>query len=193
MVDGAVCGIRPWVGLRATRPQCPAGSRTDPAISLPTAPNPIPAASAAPAPELDPPVLRVRFHGLRVMPYSELDAGGHHAEVGHGGLTEDDGPRFFEPGGGRRVDAGVGQVRVGGTAVPPRHPDRVHAVLDGDGHTVQRASSALPSAQRRADACAAARAPAVSRWAIALTAGLRASMRASVRSRTSTGGQAPLR
>ena len=58
MVDGAVCGMRPWVGLSATSPQCPAGSRTDPAMSVPTDEKPMPAASDAPAPALEPPVFR---------------------------------------------------------------------------------------------------------------------------------------
>src|SRR5207247_2877144 len=53
-------------------PQKAAGMRTEPSMSEPTASGPKPAATAAPAPELDPPELRSKFQGLRVTPYREL-------------------------------------------------------------------------------------------------------------------------
>src|SRR6202008_2355722 len=53
-------------------PQNAAGMRTEPPMSDPTASAPKPAATAAPAPELDPPLLHCPFHGLRVTPYAEL-------------------------------------------------------------------------------------------------------------------------
>ncbi len=40
--------------------------RTDPPPSLPTASGPMPEATAAPEPALEPPGERSRFHGLRV-------------------------------------------------------------------------------------------------------------------------------
>src|SRR5258708_5564070 len=49
-------------------PQCVAGKRTEPPMSVPTCSGAYPVAAAAPAPELEPEVLRVVFHGLRVMP-----------------------------------------------------------------------------------------------------------------------------
>lgn len=44
--------------------------RIEPAASVPCAIGTIPAATAAPAPPLEPPALRPRSHGLRVAPYS---------------------------------------------------------------------------------------------------------------------------
>src|SRR5262245_36048635 len=50
-------------------PQCVAGSRTEPPMSVPRCSGAYPAAAAAPAPELEPEVLRAVFHGLRVTPW----------------------------------------------------------------------------------------------------------------------------
>ena len=46
---------RPKVGLSPTRPQKEAGMRTEPPVSLPRASGAIPAATATPEPELEPP------------------------------------------------------------------------------------------------------------------------------------------
>ena len=54
----------------ATKPEKLPGMRTDPPASVPMAALPIPAASAAADPPLDPPGVMARFHGLRVMPVS---------------------------------------------------------------------------------------------------------------------------
>src|SRR5919108_4058065 len=53
-------------------PQNAGGMRPEPPMSDPTASAPKPAATAAPAPELEPPLLHCAFHGLRVTPYAEL-------------------------------------------------------------------------------------------------------------------------
>src|SRR3954468_24854169 len=66
---GGYTGTRPRLGLSAKMPQCVAGKRTEPPISVPRSSGPYPAAAAAPAPELEPEVLRSRRHGLRVMPW----------------------------------------------------------------------------------------------------------------------------
>src|SRR5688572_6078952 len=63
---------RPRLGLSPTTPQQAAGTRIDPARSLPSASGPRPAASAAAAPPLEPPGIRSRFHGLRVTPKTRL-------------------------------------------------------------------------------------------------------------------------
>ena len=47
--------MRPCVGLMAARPQCAAGRRTLPAMSVPRPNAPRPHASDAPTPALDPP------------------------------------------------------------------------------------------------------------------------------------------
>ena len=59
----------PKVGMRPTTPQSEAGPRIEPPVSEPSAIGTMPAATAAPEPEEEPPVKCVRFHGLR--------AGGH--------------------------------------------------------------------------------------------------------------------
>ena len=51
-------------------PHMLAGNRIDPPMSLPCATGTSPAATAAAEPPLDPPVLRVSSHGLRVGPYA---------------------------------------------------------------------------------------------------------------------------
>src|SRR5260370_17104980 len=53
-------------------PQKLAGIRIDPAPSVPTASGPRPDATAAAAPPLDPPAVRLGSHGLRVTPVSGL-------------------------------------------------------------------------------------------------------------------------
>ena len=50
-----------------TSPQCAAGIRTEPPPSLPSDIGPIPAATAAPLPALEPPGVMSVFHGLRVV------------------------------------------------------------------------------------------------------------------------------
>ena len=57
--------IRPRDGLIPNRPQTLAGIRMDPPPSLPCAAGASPAATAAPAPPLEPPADRLRSHGVR--------------------------------------------------------------------------------------------------------------------------------
>src|ERR1700761_301969 len=65
-------GTRPKVDLTPTKPQYDAGMRTEPPPSVPMASGVIPAATDAPAPPLEPPGVRSRFQGLRVIPQSAL-------------------------------------------------------------------------------------------------------------------------
>ena len=53
-------------------PQKLAGMRTEPPMSDPSANGTQPLATAAPDPPDEPPAVRSRFHGLRVMPQSGL-------------------------------------------------------------------------------------------------------------------------
>ena len=62
--------MRPWLGLSPTRPQQDAGMRIDPPPSLAWAKGTIPDATAAAAPPLDPPGVRVVSHGLWVAPHA---------------------------------------------------------------------------------------------------------------------------
>ena len=65
-------GTRPNDGLCPTMPQKLAGMRIEPAPSVPSESGVRPAATAAPAPPLEPPAVRVRSHGLRVSPKRRL-------------------------------------------------------------------------------------------------------------------------
>ena len=62
--------MRPWLGLSPTSPQHDAGMRIDPPPSLAWANGTIPDATAAAAPPLDPPGVRVVSHGLCVAPHA---------------------------------------------------------------------------------------------------------------------------
>jgi len=63
-----VLGTQPVVGRRPATPHNEAGLRTEPPVSEPNAMRHMPAALAAPAPPLDPPVTRVVSHGFRQLP-----------------------------------------------------------------------------------------------------------------------------
>ena len=72
LLDTGHCGTRPYDGLRPNTPQNAEGIRMEPAPSEPWCKGPSPAAAAAPAPALDPPVVIAWFHGFRVMPVTGL-------------------------------------------------------------------------------------------------------------------------
>ena len=61
-------GTSPHVGLKPTTPQHAAGSRIEPALSVPSAASQRPAASAAPLPPLEPPGIRSGASGLTTAP-----------------------------------------------------------------------------------------------------------------------------
>jgi hypothetical protein len=61
-------GISPWVGLKPTTPQNAAGRITEPLVWLPIAPGTMCAATAAAEPLDEPPGVRSRSCGLRVLP-----------------------------------------------------------------------------------------------------------------------------
>src|SRR3954447_407457 len=65
---------RPNVGLMPNTPQNEEGTRMEPTPSVPSASGPQPAATAAAAPPLDPPLVRSTRHGLRVIPETGLSA-----------------------------------------------------------------------------------------------------------------------
>src|ERR1044071_2276857 len=60
--------MRPLVGLKPLTPQKGAGGRIDPRVSEPSAAGTSRAATAEPEPEDEPPVTRVRSHGLHTFP-----------------------------------------------------------------------------------------------------------------------------
>ena len=63
-------GTTPVPGLMVTRPQAAAGMRSDPMPSSPIASGTIPEATAVAEPPEDPPEVRDRSRGLRVMPWA---------------------------------------------------------------------------------------------------------------------------
>ena len=69
--------------MRPTTPQPAAGSRTEPPVSVPSASAPMPAASAAALPELEPPVMRPGCSGLPVSPQCGFWPPTPHANSSH--------------------------------------------------------------------------------------------------------------
>src|SRR3977135_1373719 len=65
-------GTRPKDGLKPKTPHRAAGMRIEPAPSEPCATGPIPAATPAAAPPLEPPGVQSSFHGLQVAGMSRL-------------------------------------------------------------------------------------------------------------------------
>src|SRR5438270_7196978 len=65
-------GTLPNVGFRPAQPQKPTGIRMEPPPSVPSARVVIPSTTATALPPLDPPEVRLSFHGLRVIPVSGL-------------------------------------------------------------------------------------------------------------------------
>src|ERR1700684_451413 len=66
--DNGHAGTRPNCALIPTRPVKAQGIRIEPPPSVPTVSGPMPAATAAALPPLEPPGVRSVFHGLRVVP-----------------------------------------------------------------------------------------------------------------------------
>ncbi len=64
--------MRPYEGLWPKIPAHDAGIRIEPPPSVPMWSGPSPAAAAAEAPPLEPPGVRSRCHGLRVIPKTRL-------------------------------------------------------------------------------------------------------------------------
>src|SRR5437016_10411350 len=69
-------GIKPYVVFKPTTPQQAAGTRIEPAVSVPNAMSAIPDATAMAFPDEDPPGIRFRFNGFSGVPkYSFMPDG----------------------------------------------------------------------------------------------------------------------
>src|SRR5438045_3040911 len=70
--------MRPWVVFRPTTPQQAAGTRTEPAVSVPKATSAMPVATATAEPQDDPPGIRrdQRLSGLCGVPKYSLNPEG---------------------------------------------------------------------------------------------------------------------
>ena len=141
-------------------------------MSLPCATGTSPAATAAADPPLDPPVLRVRSHGLCVAPYASGSVVHARRELGRIGLADEHEPRGPEA---RREPRVVG---LGPVARPSARACR-------SGTDRPRCGTPRPSrGTARRGAAPAAAEPASSRarskrsWMTALSCGFRRSMRA---------------
>ncbi|WIX80304.1 hypothetical protein QRX50_05850 [Amycolatopsis carbonis] len=67
IVSSSADGLRPNGALYPTIPHDDAGMRSEPPPSSPPASRAIPVATATDEPPDEPPLLKSRFHGLRVM------------------------------------------------------------------------------------------------------------------------------
>ena len=175
-------GIRPSAGLSPTTPLHAAGMRTEPPMSLPSASGTQPDATAAALPPEEPPGVRSRACGLRVVPHSGLSVCERVGELRRRRLADDD--RAGPAQRGDHVGVAVGhpvleRVRAERRAVAG---DR-RGVLDGDRHAVQHAELVAAGNGRRRPR-AAARIASSSQIAVKqLSAGCTSSARASARRR----------
>src|SRR5437879_11927023 len=95
-------GTRPYDGFSPYTPQNDDGMRIDPAPSEPWARGPRPAAAAAAAPALEPPVVIAVFQGLRVVPVRGLSRSAFQPNSGLVVLPR----RMPHAAGGRRAEGG---------------------------------------------------------------------------------------
>src|SRR6266550_4036463 len=178
-------GTRPYDGLRPYTPQNDDGMRIDPAPSEPWASGPNPAAVAAPAPALEPPVVIAVFQGLRVMPVSGLSPSPFQPNSGVVVLPSITPPAFRR----RRTTGGS----TSGTRCSKMYdPDIVRTPFVKCRSLMENGMPCSgPSAAPFTTACSAARAAAIAASAVtvqkALMTGLRRSTRSSTARVSSTG------
>jgi hypothetical protein len=98
-------GTSPKVGLKPNTPQNDEDTRIEPTPSVPMAIDPQPAATAAAAPPLDPPLVRPGFQGLPVKPETGLSAVSFVARLAGRGLAGNNRVRRLE-----RSDHGGGGI-----------------------------------------------------------------------------------
>ncbi len=121
-----------WV-LMPTSPVHAAGMRTDPAPSDPSAAARIPDVTAAAE---EPPGVRPRCHGLRVVPNAGPSVNGLLTQLRSVGLADDHRVGFAQQRDGGRV--GHGARELAGAAERGGQAGEVDVVLDRHGHAEQR-------------------------------------------------------
>ncbi len=184
-------GTVPYVGLKPTAPQNAAGTRIEPAPSVPTWRGPHPAPASAPAPADDPPDVRPCIQGLCVEPVSGLSPTAVHPCSGRVVV-----PTMIAP--AARMRATSGASSRAGVASDSRDPRRVGSpVTAWMFFTVTGTPCRGPSSPPRMTASVASRAwsraPSASRSTNALRWGSHSPMRASSDSVTSAGDHSRLR
>ena len=151
--------------------------------------GPYPAAAAAPAPALDPPVVRLGSRGERVIPCREDTP---EESIPQSGIVVE--PRMTAPASSRRSVIGASWSATGistqawplGSGTPRRA--MFSLIVTG---TPSRSLNGRPSRQRAALAAAASRERSSSRWNRALMVGSHASMRSTTAECTSIGSKSP--
>ena len=185
-------GTRPKLGLSPKMPVNAAGMRIEPPPSVPTCKAPMPSAQAAAAPPLEPPGVRARSQGLRVMPVSALSVTPFQPNSGVVVL-----PISTAPCSRSRAVAGASSCQGWSLAIArlprkvgqPRVRIRSLMVVG----TPSSSPCGAPRCQRASEARAAASARSASTRQKALTAGPKRSIRASTAWTASTGESAFLR
>ena len=176
-------GTRPYVGLIVTVPLNAAGIRNEPPPSVPTDHAPMPSATAAALPPLDPPAVSAGSHGLPVAPCRDESVTPFQPNSGvvvfpsrmapvsrsraTAGASSAHGPRSSmsvlprsvgHPRVGRRSLIEVGTPSPGPAGLPDRHraSDRVDAAMAASGSTRTKALTASLPASIAANAARAA-------------------------------------
>ena len=159
--ESGQAGTRPNCALMPEMPANAHGMRIEPPPSVPTASWPSPAATCAEAPPLEPPGVRSRFHGLRVIPVSALSVTPFHPYSGVQVL-----PSSTAPASRRRAVAGASSCHgpAGSTVFEPRSVGQPFASTRSliEAGTPSTAPAGSPFAQRASDARAAVSAPSSS-------------------------------
>src|SRR6267154_6402257 len=189
--EGGQAGTLPNVAFRPTNPLKLDGMRTEPPPSVPMASGPSPAATAAPAPPEEPPGVRSRFHGLRVMPFSgeSVTPLWPYSELVLWAKTMAPASRSRATAG---ASASAGVLSVSLLPIEAGQPlTRTNSLIDTG--TPSSADKGLPFLQRRSEARAALSAALASTLAKALICGLTFPVRASTAFMVSTGERFPLR
>src|SRR5882672_2001528 len=189
--EGGQAGTRPNVAFSPTSPLKLEGMRTEPPPSVPMVIGPSPAATAAPAPPDEPPGVRSRFHGLRVMPFrgESVTPLWPYSELVLWAKTMAPASRSRATAG---ASASAGALSVSLLPIEAGHPlTRTSSLIDTG--TPSIGDRGLPFFQRRSDARAAFSEGSASTWQRALIRGLIRPVRASTAFMVSTGEALPLR
>ncbi len=135
--------IMPRLGFSPTMLLSMAGTRPEPAVSVPSASGTSPAETATADPELDPPGMRSLQHRIDGNAIGRADADEAGGELVEIGLADDDGAGGAEPRHRGRIARGhVGEGRAGGGGRQSRNVD---IVLHRDGNAIQRQPGRVPS------------------------------------------------
>jgi hypothetical protein len=129
----------------------PAGTRPEPAVSVPNASGTRPAATAVAEPELDPPGMSFSSKRLRGAPVGRTQPDQPGGELVEVGLADDDRPGLLEP--GDRSCIRVSLIGKGRTGCRGGHSFHVDVVLHRNRNAVKRQIALGCRAQRSGFVC----------------------------------------